>query len=314
MEPHMQQVVAKDNLDNLKLRISPVGVRMADGSIRVMKHAELLPLYYLIPEEILSKCGVELNRIERILCVLFSDPVAIDIVESDLFMQCIMDCYAYMAWKYLCPDIPFKEIFSINEPSWRLAQAIHIWINEIFELDLIPPFREYCVNTKIFIPYPPIEVVSYIMSTAVSSAVERYNLQPIIDTAKEYRCFEDFDDRNSNQKIDFYRKWYHTRTKHPQISLEGYQEQCKQYYDDIDWEVPDPISSFEEEVEVRVDVSKFLSTIDDKDKQILQMRAEGYTNQEIADRLGYKTHSAVVKRIKKLGKMYQEYSGLNFGF
>ena len=44
------------------------------------------------------------------------------------------------------------------------------------------------------------------------------------------------------------------------------------------------------------------------------MRAEGYTNQEIADRLGYKTHSAVVKRIKKLGKMYQEYSGLNFGF
>ena len=51
-----------------------------------------------------------------------------------------------------------------------------------------------------------------------------------------------------------------------------------------------------------------------KDKQILQMRAEGYTNQEIADRLGYKTHSAVVKRIKKLGKMYQEYSGLNFGF
>ena len=55
MEPHMHQVVAKDELDNLKLRISPVEVRMADGSIRVMKHAELLPLYYLIPEEILSK-------------------------------------------------------------------------------------------------------------------------------------------------------------------------------------------------------------------------------------------------------------------
>ena len=88
----------------------------------------------------------------------------------------------------------------------------------------------------------------------------------------------------------------------------------KQYYDDIEWEIPDPISSFEEEVEARVDVNKFLSKIKDKDKQILQMRAEGYTNQEIADRLGYKTHSAIVKRIKKLGKMYQESSGLNFGF
>ena len=310
----MKHVIAKEELDNLKLRISPVEIRMADGSIRMMKHAELLPLYYLIPEEILSKCGVELNRIERILSVFFSDPVAVDIVESDLFMLCIMDCYAYMAWFYLCPDIPFKEIFSINEPSWRLAQAIQIWINEIFELNLIPTFREYCVNTNIFIPFAPIEVVSDIMYTAVTSAVKRYNLQPIIDTAKEYRCFEDFDDRNSNQKIDFVRKWYHTRTKHPQISLQGYQEHCKQYYDDIEWEIPDPISSFEEEVEARVDVNKFLSKIKDKDKQILWMRAEGYTNQEIADRLGYKTHSAVVKRIKKLGKKYQEVSGLNFGF
>jgi len=291
-----------------------MAVRLEDGSIRVMKHAELLPLYYFIPEEILSKCGAELNSIERVLCVLLSDPVALDIVESKLFKLCIMDCYSYMAWFYLCPDIPYKEIYSVNEPSWRLAQAVHIWINELFELDLIPRFEEYCVDTRIYIIYPPIEYVSDIMYTAVTSAVERYNLQPIIDTAKEYRCFEDFDDRSSNQKTDFYRKWYHTRTKHPQISLDGYQEQMKEYYDDIDWEVPDPVSSFEEEVETRVDVNRFLSTIDDKDKQILCMRAEGYTTQEIADSLGYKTHSAVVKRIKKLGKAYQKFSGLNFGF
>jgi len=310
----MKQVVAKEELDNLPLRISPMAVRLEDGSIRVMKHAELLPLYYFIPEEILSKCGAELNSIERVLCVLLSDPVALDIVESKLFKLCIMDCYSYMAWFYLCPDIPYKEIYSVNEPSWRLAQAVHIWINELFELDLIPRFEEYCVDTRIYIIYPPIEYVSDIMYTAVTSAVERYNLQPIIDTAKEYRCFEDFDDRSSNQKTDFYRKWYHTRTKHPQISLDGYQEQMKEYYDDIDWEVPDPVSSFEEEVETRVDVNRFLSTIDDKDKQILCMRAEGYTTQEIADSLGYKTHSAVVKRIKKLGKAYQKFSGLNFGF
>ena len=309
----MQQIVAKEELDNTAIRISPVGIRMADGSIRIMKHAELLPLYYLIPEEILSKCGVELNRIERILCVLFTDPVAMDIVESDLFMLCIMDCYAYMAWHYLCPDVPFKEIYSINEPSWRLAQAIHIWINEIFELDLIPRFEEYCVNTRIFIPYPPIEKVSDIMYTAVTSAVKRYNLQPIIDTAKEYRCFEDFDDRNSTQKIDFIRKWYHTRTKHPQVSFEGYQEWYREMYDDT-FEIEDPISSFEDEVVENIDVQKFLSKLDEKDKQILQLREDGYTYKEIADRVGFKTHSAVVKRINKIGRMYEKYSGLNFGF
>ena len=254
-----------------------------------------------------------MNRIERILSVFFTDPVAMDIVESDLFMLCLYDCYAYMAWFYLCPDIPFKEIFSVNEPSWRLAQAIQIWINEIFELHLIPTFREYCVNTNIFIPFAPIEVVSDIMYTAVTSAVRRYNLQPIIDTAKEYRCFEDFDDRNSNQKIDFIRKWYHTRTKHPQVSFEGYQEWYREMYDDT-FEIEDPISSFEDEVVENIDVQKFLLKLDEKDKQILQMREDGYTYKEIADRVGFKTHSAVVKRINKIGRMYEKHSGLNFGF
>ena len=309
----MNHVIAKDELDNLKLRISPTPVIMSDGSIRMMNHAELLPLYYLIPEEILSKCGVELNRIERILSVLLSDPVAVDIVESDLFLLCIMDCYAYMAWFYLCPDIPFKEIFSVNEPSWRLAQAIQIWINEIYALNLIPTFYEYYVNRNSFIPFPPIEAVSDIMYTAVTSAVKRYNLQPIIDTAKEYRCFEDFDDRNSNQKIDFYRKWYHTRTKHPQISLEGYQEWYMEMYDDT-FEIEDPISSFEDEVVENIDVQTFLSTLDERDKQILQMREDGYTYKEIAAKVGFKTHSAVGKRINKIGRMYENYSGLDFGF
>lgn len=313
MESFMQQVVAKDELDNLKLKISPVGIRMADGSIRVMKHAELLPLYYLIPEEILSKCGAELNSIERILKVLFTDPVAMDIVESDLFMLCIMDCYAYMAWAYLCPDIPFKEIYSVNEPSWRLAQAIQIWINEIFELDLIPHFTDYCANIDAFIPYAPIEVVSDIMNKAVTSAVKRYNLQPIIDTAKEYRCFEDFDNRNSNQKIDFIRKWYHTRTKHPQVSYESYEEWFRDMYDDT-FEIEDPISSYEDEVVENIDVQKFLSTLEEKDKQILQMRENGYTYKEIADKIGFRTHSAVIKRINKIGRMYEKFSGLNFGF
>ncbi len=36
--------------------------------------------------------------------------------------------------------------------------------------------------------------------------------------------------------------------------------------------------------------------------------------QEIADKLEYKTHSAVLKRINKIGRQYEKYSGLSFGF
>ena len=84
-------------------------------------------------------------------------------------------------------------------------------------------------------------------------------------------------------------------------------------YDDT-FEIEDPISSFEDEVVENIDVQKFLSKLDEKDKQILQLREDGYTYKEIADRVGFKTHSAVVKRINKIGRMYEKFSGLNFGF
>ena len=84
-------------------------------------------------------------------------------------------------------------------------------------------------------------------------------------------------------------------------------------YDDT-FEIEDPISSFEDEVVENIDVQKFLLKLDEMDKQILQLREDGYTYKEIADRVGFKTHSAVVKRINKIGRMYETFSGLNFGF
>ena len=56
------------------------------------------------------------------------------------------------------------------------------------------------------------------MMTGLYKDTEQY----CIDTAKEFRCFEDFDYRNSRQKIDFYRKWYHTRAKN--VTVESLEE------------------------------------------------------------------------------------------
>ena len=55
-----------------------------------------------------------------------------------------------------------------------------------------------------------------------------------------------------------------------------------------------------------VDVERFMATLSEKDRQILELRVEGYTYQEIADTVGYKTHSAVKKRIDKIGRKFQE--------
>lgn len=291
-------------------------LKRRDGTIKAFRNAQFIPAFYLIPESILNKCGHELCSIPRCLDELFKDEDAIATVESDLFRLCIIDAYAYMVWPYLCPKIPYMEIYSGNDPAWRLAHCAPIWINELEQQGFIPSFMELYEDGD---PYQtfgfiPPEDLNNILNIIVPDAVIRNDLQPIMDAVKELRCFEDFDGRDSNQKTDFYRKWYHSRTKKAEFSLEGFQEQCKRYYDDIDWEIPDPLSSFEDEIGIKVDVDRFLKTLDDKDVRILQMRAEGYTNQEVADELGYKTHSAVIKRVRKIGEKYQKFSGLNFGF
>ena len=47
------------------------------------------------------------------------------------------------------------------------------------------------------------------------------------------------------------------------------------------------------------------STITEKDREILKLRMDGYTEQEIADKVGYKTASAVHKRIAKIANAYE---------
>ena len=128
------------------------------------------------------------------------------------------------------------------------------------------------------------------------------------------RRFEDFDDCYSTQKIDLHRKWYHTRTKHPQVSLDGIQEKLEEEHEGLDWEAPDESQNLETSV---VDVAAgqaFLQTLDHKDAMILTLRNHGFTLEEIADELGYTNHTGVLKRIKKIGAAYQAFAGVDIGF
>jgi FixJ family two-component response regulator len=63
-----------------------------------------------------------------------------------------------------------------------------------------------------------------------------------------------------------------------------------------------------------VQVEQFTATLTDKDKQILEMRMEGATLEEIAKKLGYQNHSGVLKRIRRIGLEYEMFSGDDLGF
>ena len=56
-------------------------------------------------------------------------------------------------------------------------------------------------------------------------------------------------------------------------------------------------------------VEDYWNTLDDTEKKIYRLREKGYTHAEIAERLGYKTHSAVTKRLKAMFEKYNEFCG-----
>ena len=49
------------------------------------------------------------------------------------------------------------------------------------------------------------------------------------------------------------------------------------------------------------------TTLTETDQEILRLRMLGHTEQEIADKVGYKTASAVHKRIAKIASIYEDF-------
>jgi len=72
--------------------------------------------------------------------------------------------------------------------------------------------------------------------------------------------------------------------------------------------IADPRAEFEKDIMDENQIEAFKkTTLTDKDQEILQLRMLGHTEQEIADKVGYKTASAVHKRIAKIASIYEDF-------
>ena len=98
------------------------------------------------------------------------------------------------------------------------------------------------------------------------------------------------------------------------ISLESFREDYAEQNDGAEWDVADPTVEIELYVTDQIQVEQFMKTLNKKDIQILEMRMFGLTLEEIANKLGYKTHTGVLKRIRKIGRYYEKFAGVDYGF
>ena len=294
----------------------PILLKRKNGEITPFRNAEYISAFYFIPKSILDKCGEEINSIPRNPRKLLQDRRAIEIVESDLFKLVIIDAYAFMVWPFMGLGAK-REIYSGYEPSWRYAHAASIWIKGMEDEGVIPKSQEILKSSNVDedLGYISEEEISETFTWLVPKIMAKHNMNEIIAVAAEYRCFEDFDYRKSRQKIDFYRKWYHTRAKNVTVeSLEEIKERYAENNDGMEWDIPDEDSDMNRAVLEPMAVNEFLASLGETDRQILTMRMEGITLEKIAEKLGFKTHSAVHKRIRKIGLAYEKFSGEDFGF
>ena len=261
-----------------------------------------LPLVYFLPEDLFSQYPT-LRRLPRDLSALAASEELISLVDSDQFLKEIMDAAASLAF----PHFGFggwKEHYTGWCPVWRLSYALPLWVKGVEQITgwglqvlfRMPPHTP--------IPFFPPEYVSEVFSLAVKRAIKEQGWQPVLDAVREMPCDEDFEPWDTNVRKDFLRKWYHTRSKRVQtVSLEA----CIEDENSGIHEIADPAGDFTMQVEAEDFCQRFKATLSDKDMEILELRVEGQTYGEIADRLGYKNHSGVVKRMEAIKKRFIQY-------
>jgi hypothetical protein len=122
-------------------------------------------------------------------------------------------------------------------------------------------------------------------------------------------CEEDFERFRTYVRTDFIRKWYHTRSERVQIVPF---EECtrgsdEDYHSTI---VSDPYDMSEHSASEDY-CQRFKKRLSERDLEILEMREDGFTFEDIAEKLGYKNHSGVVKRMQAIKKEFIKYQSEN---
>lgn len=145
------------------------------------------------------------------------------------------------------------------------------------------------------------------LNNAVKTSMQVMNYEELAQTVQENAVYEDFnhDKFNNYRSKDFDRKWNHTRSKIETVSLSEMESAVNDEGESAPLQVADSSVNVEDEVIANLTGDNFWDSISEDDRALLRMRMDGKTQQEIADALGYKTHSTVTKRLQKLKEIFE---------
>ena len=151
------------------------------------------------------------------------------------------------------------------------------------------------------------KVAGVIDETLIETVMQGQQVPAIFGVSKKIPQHEDFTERLNQDKINFYNKWTHCKTKLGAPLL--FSELSEDETTDIEGAKMFLANDPEEERRYIFLRDEFAKTLNSTDKEIYYLSEKGLTQKEIADRLGYKTHSAVSKRKKIMNKDFKKFIG-----
>lgn len=151
------------------------------------------------------------------------------------------------------------------------------------------------------------KVAGVIDETLIETVMQGQQVPAIFGVSKKLPQHEDFTEKLSQDKINFYNKWTHAKTKlgAPLLFSELSEDEATNIEGAKMFFANDP----EEERRYIFLRDEFAKTLNGTDREIYYLLEKGITQKEIAKRLGYKTHSAVSKRMKIMNKDFKKFLG-----
>lgn len=151
------------------------------------------------------------------------------------------------------------------------------------------------------------KVAGVIDETLIETVMQGQQVPAIFGISRKVPQHEDFAKKLSQDKINFYNKWTHAKTKLGAPLL--FSELSEDEATNIEGAKMFFANNPEEERRYIFLRDEFAKTLNSTDREIYYLLEKGITQKEIAKRLGYKTHSAVSKRMKIMNKDFKKFLG-----
>ncbi|MCL2579215.1 MAG: hypothetical protein FWE32_04205 [Oscillospiraceae bacterium] len=262
-----------------------------------LRHYPYLPLFYALPQPLVV--ARKMDKFPRNPFVAISDPKWRKLYHTLGWQAEVADLWAITVWPYLGIRGGMSN-YSIRDPFVLLMYSLPLWSALLAAIGINLDNLAGCPDNGEMAYLTEAQTDQLCESMAKMFWHDPYTkAQAILEIVKEHRAHEDFADRKSTVRIDFHRRYYHTRTKNKHLQLDDVLEEAE-YVPDIDTDMDNVIATGW--------IRNFYRWLGNKrDIDICKLRYMGYTHEQIADHLGYKNPSGVTKRLKVIADILEVY-------